>query len=153
MVLSFYIQVNLLDAFERGSGLGAIDNYKNKGIITTGPSYSPNVGNIIHEYLHGIINPITDSLTVSISDLNISTKGTTAAKQGYTDKNEVVNECIIRALTAIGLTDDIEHQKDGVIFEMDRGFIMTQYFYDKFQEYDKWQGNLTDFIREMIEQY
>lgn len=132
-VKQFYIQVNLLDAYERGSGLGLTDNYKNAGVIITGPAKSPNIENIVHEYLHGVINPVTATLNVE-------------------DKNNV-NESCIRALTAYTFIDTVAEQKSMVSYETQRGFTLTQYVYDSFQEYDTYQGSLEEFIAKIIKEY
>lgn len=148
----FYIQVNLLDAYERGSGLGLIEKYRNTGVITTGPSERPNIENIVHEYLHGIVNPVTESLKNTITSLDISSQGTAAA-QGYREKVDIMSECIVRAVAAYGYYDKPEIQKSIVAKETQNGFTLTQYVYDKLEKYDSYKGTFKDFLKEIIEQY
>lgn len=125
-VPKFYIQVNLLDSYERGSGMGSIDELLGKG-ITTGPSHDTNTLNIVHEFLHGIINPILDDI-------------------GYENKDED----IIRALAGFFVFEGDE-ALNYVNGESSKKYKMTRYFFDKFsKEYEGYDGTLDEFIRDII---
>lgn len=118
------IKLILLDAYERGTGLGLIDSYKKLGTVTTGSSYDVNIRNIVHEYLHGVIEPITASIRKN-------------------DENTI--ESIIRALV-IQIVDKPEEQQSMIDFEMNRGFTRTQYIYDQMQEFENYQGSLKGYL-------
>lgn len=125
-VPEFFIQVNLLDAYERGGGLGSTDELLGKG-ITTGPSDDANTINIVHEFLHGVINPILD---------DIGQKGK--------------EEDIIRALSGFIVFKDDE-ALNYVNRESEKKYKMTRYYFDKFStEYEDYDGTLKEFIRGII---
>ncbi len=122
----FYIQVNLLDAYYRGSGLGLVDNYRKAGVITTGPSEDVNIRIIVHEYLHGVINPIADSI----------------------GRNDDI-ESIIRAIV-IHIVDKPEIQLYMVKNEMNSGFTQTKYVYEQMKQFENYEGSLEDFLNKIL---
>jgi len=125
-ISEFYIQVNLLDSYERGSGMGSTDEFIGKGIVT-GPSDETNTINIVHEFLHGVINPILDEI-------------------GHVDKAEDV----IRALSGYFVFDGDE-ALNYVNRESSKQYKLTRYFFDKFsKEYKDYNGTLEEFVREII---
>ncbi|MCM1989121.1 DUF4932 domain-containing protein [Oceanirhabdus seepicola] len=150
---SFYIEVNLLDAYWRGFGLGNIDLYRGKGVILTGPSYEPNILNIVHEYLHGVINPIIDDLDKEVNNLSYNMKEiqqSKAVKQGYDNWSEITKESFVRALSRkmVGgySMNEIERQTSD-------GFVLTKYVYEEFDKYEDYDGTLKEFIRDILKSY
>lgn len=152
---SFYIEVNLLDAYERGSGLGTKDLYRGKGVVITGYSYTPNVMNIVHEYLHGIITPITNKLGNEISRLEYM-KGeikpdSQAAKYYLPDFGSVLDESVIRGLEYKYMNN---HDSSYIGFVKNHhGYIFTDYFDERFDEFKDYNGTLEEFIKKLLIEY
>ena len=152
-VESFAININLLDAYWRGSGLGSGEYYYNKKtMILTGPSDEPNISNIVHEYLHGIITPITNKLEKEIGKLSYLRKDVPLNSQadGYGDWRSIVGESIIRGIAGKAINDDA---KDIAQSGYDEGFILSLYFYERFDEFETYDGSLEDFIKKLIIEY
>jgi hypothetical protein len=149
----FYVEVNLLDAYYRGFGLGNIDLYKGKGVILIGPSNEPNILNITHEYLHGIINPIIDNLDNEVNRLSNNmqyVQQSKAVSQGYDNWDEIVKESFVRALSRKMVSgNSIESART----ETKDGFILTEYIYSRFDEYNNYEGSLEKFVSKILTEY
>lgn len=149
-----FIQVNLLDAYERGSGLGAVDAFIGQG-ITTGPSYEPNVLNIVHEFLHGVFNPIVDKypnvLSIGEKNMELIKDSTAYNKYRYTDWGSIVKESFVRAISSyFTMEDPIFH----CAYETENGFIMTEYILNRFiNEYDSYNGSLNEFVVMLMREF
>jgi len=146
-----YVQVNLQAPYWSGKGLGGSDVILGKGIIT-GPSYSPNTINIVHEYLHGVINPITEKNSEVMLRTNYNMKYATKT-DSYGDWDNIVNESFCRALSRYGVSDEktarLESER-----ETDNGFIMTSYVLDRFlNEYSNYNGSLEEFVVLLISEF
>lgn len=147
----FYFQVNLLDAYWRGYGLGNTFEHKGgKGIIITGPSDEANLKNVVHEYLHGIITPINNELRREIEELSFLMakvpKNTQASSSSYNNWFAVFDESLIRALDSKFLEDRLNY----IQHEMKEGFILAEYFNKRFNEFESYEGSLKEFIRILI---
>lgn len=147
----FYFQVNLLDAYWRGYGLG--NTYKHKGgrgMIITGPSDEPNIRNVVHEYLHGIITPIDKQLKGEIEELSFLMaevpKNTQATSSSYNNWVGIFDESLIRALAGRFLGEKESHIQN----EMQEGFILVEYFDKRFDEFENYEGTLKEFIQMLI---
>lgn len=153
-----YIEINLLDAYERGSGLGMKDSVKGN-VIMTGPSYnSLNRINIDHEFLHGVINPITDQYKANFRQEDYrmpSLSDSTAYKQGYTSWESIVTESFVRALSIMSVYRNDDFQlKNRISQETKDGFVMTQYIFDRFsKEYSSYTGGLEAFVKDILANY
>lgn len=150
-VPEFYFQVNLLDAYWSGYGLGTIFEHKGKGILITGPSNEPNIKIFVHEYLHGIITPLNNELRQEIEELSYLMKrvpsNTTAAGPSYNNWFAVFDESMIRALDG-----KYSEQGDNYIQQgMRQGFILTEYFHERFKEFESFEGSLKEFIKMLID--
>lgn len=150
-VQKFYVCPNLLDAYWRGNGLGNIDYYKNTGVIITGPSEEANIINIVHEYLHGIITPITNSLENEINRTayKFSQIPEKTQAKSYKRWQSVVDESIIRGIEhkVVKDYDSEDYLKDIT----NDGFIVAKYFNDNFDEFQNYNGDLKSFIKMLIE--
>lgn len=148
----FYVTVNLLDAYERGSGLSLVYAHKsNLGMIVTGPSDTPNTQNIIHEYLHGVFKSIQDKHwkeMEKIKQLRESIPYSSQSLAEYQQFLSIFSESLIRAITPM-----YQEGKNFIIQnEMKRGFVYTKYFSDKFTtEYPGYKGSLEEFIVKLVE--
>ena len=148
----FGIEVNLLDAYERGSGLGTLDLFHGHGVIRTGPSNTgANVINIVHEYCHGITNPLVTAQASAVSALSkYYVSGTVAYSQGYSTWDSIVKEAFVRAIScyfvpAYGRT---VAQRDE-----SQGFTMTLYIYDRIPEFPKFNGTFEQFVNLILAEY
>lgn len=151
-IQKFYVCPNLLDAYWRGYGLGNIDCYKNAGTIVAGPSIEANIVLIVHEYIHGIITPITNSLEKEINRTSYKLAqipSNTQAKTDYCRWQSIVDESIIRGIDhkVVKNYNSQRYLKD----TMNHGFILANYFDDNFDEFQNYKGDLNSFIKMLIE--
>jgi hypothetical protein len=143
-ISDLYININLLDSHSRGYGAGNIDHFYKAPMIITGPSNGPNMQNIVHEYLHGVITPINNQLKSEINDLNYLADDVPEGSQAdnYPSWFSVVDESIIRAITPKFAGDYFEH-----------GFILGDYFRERFDEFNDFDGSLKEFIEKSLQEY
>lgn len=148
---SFNLEVNLLDAYWRASGLGLVDKSKSKGVIIVGPSKEPSVKDVVHEYLHGVINPITEDLQIEIakSDYKMD-EAEDLLPYAYNNWYAVVVESIVRSLAirAVPLTE--QERLKYIDRDMQKGFILTEYMYNGFDEFNPDDENLKQFIKKLL---
>jgi hypothetical protein len=147
------IEINLLDAYNRNASFTSIDKYKGNPVITLGPSKEPDIQSLVHEYLHAIINPILDNLNDDVNKLSFISKEIpeySYAKLYCNSWSANVEESIIKALEyrAVG-----ESRKISVDKAMDEGFILTEYFDERFDEFKNYDGSLNDFIKSLLQDY
>jgi hypothetical protein len=97
----FGLEVNLLDAWGRGSGVGTTDLYYGYGVIRTGPSNEVNTLNILHEYAHGFVNQAVDAFPTQISALSgyFAADSAAVTAQGYDNWKEIVEESFVRGIS------------------------------------------------------
>lgn len=150
-VPEFYFQVNLLDAYWRGSGLGNTFLHKDgKGIIIAGPSEEPNLGMCVHEYLHGIITPINNELRKEIEELSFLMekvpKNTQASSSSYNNWFAIFDESLIRSIDSKYIEDNAGYIQSA----MNHGFILTEFFHERFDQFENFEGTLKEFISTLI---
>ena len=150
----FGIEVNLLDAWERGSGLGTADRYYGYGVIRTGPSESASTLNILHEYAHGFVNPLLDRMGSQVrATAAYYTNQAELSEWGYPSWESVVDECFVRAFS-IYFDSLPAREKEGIVEnEVDDGFVLTGYIYDRIPEFETFDGDLEDFMRLLLREY
>jgi hypothetical protein len=147
------IEINLLDAYGRNPSFALIDKYKGNAVITLSPSEEPDIQSVVHEYLHCIINPVVNNLQSEVNKLSYKTKEVpvySQAKLYYNDWSVNVEESIVKVLEyrAIG-----GNRKTSIKNAMDDGFILTQYFDERFDEFKDYKGSLNDFIKLLLQDY
>lgn len=147
----FGLEVNLLLAQGRGSGMGQDDLYHGFPVIITGPSDEPNMLNIVHEYSHGFVNDIIDKHSVQVQALSKYQKhGSTASEQGYTRWEEVVKESFVRAFAAYFTPG---YGRDYAVGESHRGFVLTSYIFDRIPEFATFDGDIEAFMLVLLKEY
>lgn len=147
------IEINLLDEYGKGTGFTSVDKYRGNAVITLGPSKDQYVQNVVHEYLHCIINPIVDNLQSEVNKLSYKSNEIPSYSQAYLYYNNWpvnVQESIVRALEYRALG---ENKKASVENAMAEGFILTQYFDERFDEFKNYNGNLNSFIKFLLQDY
>ena len=151
----FGVEVVLLDAWNRGTGLGSADKYYGYGVIRTGPAAGVNTLNILHEYGHGFVNRALDSNKSQMSALSgYFDRNCKATKQGYDTWTGITYESFVRAISTYfdsSLTEGLKAKviKDDVAL----GFVMTQYVYDRIPEFENFDGDFNAFIRMLLVEY
>ncbi|SDY99750.1 copper amine oxidase N-terminal domain-containing protein [Tindallia californiensis] len=152
-VPEFYFVVNLQESYWRGYFL--VENYgplDNASIMVLGPSDQMNHRLLAHEYLHSILTPIHADLAEEIESLSHMMRkvpqGSQARNAVYDTWFTIFDESMIRALDSWFVNTN---QEELIRQEVEAGFILTEYFYHRFQEdWEDFHGTLEDFIREMI---
>lgn len=152
-VPEFSFLVNLQESYWRGYFLGK--NYgpmDNGNVMVLGPSDELNYRLLAHEYLHSIITPIHLELREEIESLSYMMmqvpRGSQALNAVYNNWFTIFDESMIRALDSWFINTN---QEEIVRQETETGFILTQYFYDRFQnDWEDFNGTLEDFIRQLI---
>jgi hypothetical protein len=143
-IFDLYININLLDSHSRGYGAGNKDQFYDAEMIITGPSNGPNMQNIVHEYLHGVITPINNELKSEINKLDYLSANIPEGSQAanYPSWFSVVDESIIRAITPKFAGNYQEH-----------GFVLGDYFRKRFDEFNDFDGSLEEFIEKLLQEY
>ena len=152
----FGIEVVLLDAWNRGTGLGSPDQYYGYGVIRTGPEEGVNVLNILHEYAHGFVNRAIDENQSQMKKLSnhFNRNCVAVTKQGYDTWEKIVDESFVRAISLYFDSSRDENRKKLVIAdEMAQGFVMTEYVYNRIPEFETYQATFTDFVGMLFEEY
>ena len=152
-VPKFSFLVNLQESYWRGYFLG--DHYgpmNNGSIMVLGPSEEANYRLLAHEYLHSVITPIHLEMREEIESLSYLMaqipRGSQALNAVYDTWFSIFDESMIRALDSWFVDTD---QEETVRQETEAGFILTEYFYNRFQnDWEDYNGTLEDFIRDMI---
>lgn len=147
------VEINLLDVYGKNTGFTSIDKYKENAVITLGPTKDQYIQNVVHEYLHCIVNPIVDNLQSEVSKLSYKTKEIaeySQAKLYYNDWSVNVEESIVKALEyrAVG-----GNRKASIENAMEDGFILTQYFDERFDEFKDYNGSINSFIKTLLQDY
>lgn len=116
----------------------------------TGPSQEPNIVNFLYEFLHGIITPVNNRLRNEIAGISYLMDqvpaGTQAASPAYNNWFAVFDESMVRALSRLHLPD----RQASIRNEMRHGFILTEYFAQRFSEWPDFSGSLEEFISMLI---
>ena len=146
----FGIEVNLLNAFQRGSGLGTTDDHLGYSVIRTGPSNEINTLNICHEYAHGFVGDILDSLSSDMNALSHYYDPIVEKNGPYNTWVAVVNESFVRAFSTY-FTEG--YTRSLAIDEDERGFVMTSYIYDRIPEFETFDGDLKAFMQMLLSEY
>ena len=148
----FAININMLNAYWRGSRVESVYYHDNMPIILAGPTEKANISLMVHEHLHSIITPIVNQLTKEIDQLSYLRKEVPKGSQadGYGSWESIVDESIIRGIEGKAANDDA---KDIAKSGYNQGFILAQYFYERFDEFASYEGSLEDFIKKLIVEY
>lgn len=150
---SLCIEVNLLESYGRNTGFGLVDKYKGKGVMVIGPSTEPDTQNIVHEYLHAVINPVLDNLSADVNKLSYKMKAVpqnSQAKLYYSEWVSIVEESIVRAVDYRTTGNSRKSTIDKAVKD---GFILTDYFDKRFDEYKDYNGSLSSFIKMLLNDY
>lgn len=150
-IAPFYFNVNLLDSYYRGSGLGSTYAHRSgQGVLLAGPSEKPNHTNVVHEFMHGVLTPIGVKYEAQINSIQyLADKIPYGSKvmASYPNQRAVFDESVIRSLTSL-----ILDQADVVQRETASGFVYTQYFYDNFKSrYPDYTGSFENFMLNLIQ--
>ena len=152
----FGIEVVLLDAWNRGSGLGQIEPYFGYGVIRTGPSSDVNTLNILHEYSHGFVNRAIEANASQAASLSgyFDPSCDATVRQGYSNWMSIVYESFVRAVSVYFDSNLIGDEKERVIKEnVQQGFVMTQYVFERIPEFESYDGDFDAFIRMLLVEY
>ena len=150
----FGVEVNLLDAFERGHGLGSTDAYCGFGVIRTGPSNEINTLNILHEYAHGFVGDELDRLKNEVNALSkyYDASSNAVSKQGYNGWPVIVDESFVRAFSTYFDTNTFKRESI-ITRDTADGFVLTRYIYDRIPEFEHFDGTLGDFMKMLLVEY
>lgn len=152
----FGLEVVLLDAWNRGTGLGAVDEYYGYGVIRTGPASDVNTLNVLHEYAHGFVNRALDANKNDMSALSgyFDRNCKAATEQGYKTWTSNTYESFVRAISTYFESSYTESTKAKIIQDdVALGFVMTQYVYDRIPEFEEFDGDFQAFIKMLLVEY
>lgn len=95
---------------------------------------------VAHEFAHTVVNPLTASYAVEVSNFESNFVLLTEAmtREGYSNWEQVVNESIIRAITArmVALEFGSEASEVEVSQELERGFVYVPALIEKLKNYE-----------------
>ncbi|MCH4890874.1 copper amine oxidase N-terminal domain-containing protein [Acidaminobacter sp. JC074] len=105
------------------------------------------------EYLHYITEPILNDMDLSKIEVDMDAipEGTLAKSEFYNTPEAIIVKSLIRGMMA--KLDQDANTADGwsaVNYWTSQGFILTQYFFDKFDDYKYLDGNFEEYIKEII---
>ena len=151
----FGLEVVLLDAWNRGSGLGVEDEHYGYGVIRTGPAAEVNTLNVLHEYAHGFVNRALDANQSRVSALSGNfNQNCDAVKQGYNTWKSICDESFVRAISTYFDSSRTPAEKLKVIDKnVNQGFVMTEYVYERIPEFGSFEGNFNEFIHLLLKEY
>ncbi len=136
----FDIFVNLLDMNWRGYMFDRVNidpNTKKAYLLQIGPTPNNdiNIHNIVHEFSHIFEVPIIRDKPEEFKKLNLALtyEYGNSSNQDYPTWDKIVDESIVRAMT-IWVMDG---NRNDIMNEMSQGFIMTEYIYDRIDDFDK----------------
>ena len=117
------------------------DNYY--VVITPGNGPALKMEPIRHTYLHYLLDPAVGKYSANLAGLAPLLDAVKLAPMDESFKSDpvlLVTECVIRSIearTRFGGKATIEEQNQAVNDAMAQGFVLTRYFYDKLQEFEK----------------
>lgn len=148
------IDVNLLEASNRGVSYISNDLYTKKASIHVGPSSDLNKASqtIVHEYLHQYVNPVVDRYDIKLISMNGEVRY--PVEGIYNDKRSVIIESIVRVLDTLYDYDLYTKKfKEEIERLEDQGFVFSTETYDMLIKYDFEKGSLTEFLDKLMISY
>ncbi len=125
-------------------------------LVITPNATSLKLEQIRHTYLHYVLDPMAMKRSTTLKRLEPLLESVRTAPMDDSFKTDIsllVTESLIRAIEArtprggkFSLTD----QKDSVQASMQEGYILTQYFYDALERFEKDPAGLRDAYSEML---
>ena len=93
---------------------------------------------VIHEFLHSIINPITDKYNIFTHESNYFEKTDRLSFSGYSTDYSLINETIVRAITIKMYSGIIKGVDANVLLDSEykQGFIYIKDIYNALSEYE-----------------
>jgi tetratricopeptide (TPR) repeat protein len=117
------------------------DNYY--VVITPGAKVALKMDQIHHAYLHYLVDPLVGRYAGNLTALTPLLDSVKLAPMDESFKGDVVlltTECVIRALearTSANGKAPLSEQEHAVEQSMSQGFILTRYFYENLQQFEK----------------
>lgn len=147
------IEINLLDKYNKNSNFVLYDNYLDKTIITVSPNNESYVQNIIHEYLHCIVNPIIDDLYYDVNRLAYLEKGipkysnADIYSKNWTDN---VENSLVFALEYRFIEGG---KRTSVKEAVNEGYLLTDYFDEKLDSFRSSKVDFKTFVKQTLVKY
>ena len=154
--IEFGLEIILLDAWNRGSGLGDADSHYGYGVIRSGPAEGVNVLNFLHEFAHGFVGDAIDNSDREGRALSryYLPNSDAVKRQGYEGWGAIVNESFVRAISLYFDSSTPEVQKaQSLNKEVSQGFVMTKYVYDRIPEFETFDGDFNAFVKMLLVEY
>ncbi len=126
-----------------------------------GINFKPNFGvkhftahayHYLHEYLHSIVNPLTDMFFEEVCNFDFSLVNEDLKLKGYSNRSAFVNDSVIRAIEPVYMKDSgySEESIEDYIKDVEsQGFICTRELYAKLLEYQNKKD--TNFEKEFVD--
>jgi hypothetical protein len=112
-------------------------------VITPGAKAGLKMDQVHHAYLHYLIDPLVGKYAANLSTLSPILDAVKLAPMDESFKSDpvlLVTECVIRATearTLAGGKAPLADQDRAIDQAMSQGFVLTRYFYDRLQEFEK----------------
>jgi len=158
---TIHIEINLLDSFGTGYAIDVEDTQLQRRKLTVGPSEVSssgimNIRTLYIEYLHYLTNPILEELKEEVNEkaykLSEVPEGSLGRSEYYNNWYAIVSKSLVRTMRnqVVNAGDRIGYRIERE-FLMEQGFILTDYFSDRFNnEFNDYKGSVEDFIKMMI---
>ena len=135
-------------------------SYSNNYFVVISPGAKPGLkmDQIHHAYLHYLIDPQVGRFATNLSTLTPLLDSLKLAPMDESFKSDpvlLVTECLIRAIEARTLASGKGSpisQEQAVVQSMSQGFVLTRYFYERLQEFEKDNTGIRIALGTMISQ-
>jgi tetratricopeptide (TPR) repeat protein len=125
-------------------------------VISPGEKSGLKMEQIRHAYLHYLVDPLVGRYAANLANLTPLMDALKLAPMDESFKSDpvlLVTECVIRAIearTGGGGKAAIVDQQRAVEKSMDQGFVLTRFFYDNLNEYEKGELGFRNAVGLMI---
>jgi hypothetical protein len=122
-------------------------------VLSPGKSAALKMDQIRHAYLHYLLDPLSLKYPVTMKRLEpllASVKAAPMEESFKTDSSLLVTECLIRAVEA-RTANTPEAQREKVVQNsVEQGFMLTRYFYEALQRFEKDTAGLRNAYVDMV---
>jgi tetratricopeptide (TPR) repeat protein len=127
-------------------------------VITPGAKPGLKMDQIHHAYLHYLVDPLVGKYAGNMNTLSPVLDAVKLAPMDESFKADpvlLVTECVIRAIearTLAGGKAPLADQERGVEQSVSQGFVLTRYFYERLQEFEKSEVGFNTAFPQMLAQ-
>jgi len=122
-------------------------------VLSPGNNTALKMDQIRHTYLHYLLDPLSLKYPATMKRLEpllVSVKSAPMDDSFKSDTSLLVTECLIRAVEARTAKATASQREEAVDGSVQQGFILTRYFYDALQKFEKDPAGLRSAYVELV---